>query len=243
MVIAHPDDETLAMGGRLPLFKNLRLIQLTDGAPRQPSETRRAAYAAEREAEMRLALDRLGIALSQRLQCGISDQQTMFHLGMLAKTLQSDLRGMEFVFTHPYEGGHPDHDAAAFAVQTACDLMSCAGHTAPLRLEFASYHCRDGQRIAGAFWPDPSCPEVIASLDREARARKREAVACYRSQSAVVAWFDPDVERYRLAPRYDFLRPPPPGSALYDSFGWSAASTAWREQARAALAQIAQRSA
>jgi hypothetical protein len=34
VVIAHPDDETLAMAGRLAMFERLTIVQLTDGAPR-----------------------------------------------------------------------------------------------------------------------------------------------------------------------------------------------------------------
>jgi hypothetical protein len=59
----------------------------------------------------------------------------------------------------PETCGHPDHDAAAFAVQTACNVL-CRMGNAPVRLEMTGYHERAGDRVSGIFWPDPSCQEV-----------------------------------------------------------------------------------
>jgi LmbE family N-acetylglucosaminyl deacetylase len=244
LVIAHPDDETISMGGCLPLFHDLGLIQITDGSPRCRSYAHCTghvtwqSYAATREDEAIRALGRLGVAPARRVCFGAPDQGAIHQFGRLIEVLDRELRNIDLIFTHPYEGGHPDHDTAACAVQIACDRIARAGRPPPLRLEFTSYHWRDGKRRAGEFWPHPERPDVSVHLSGKVRARKREALDCYESQSAVLAWFDPDIERYRLAPQYDFLRTPPPGTCLYDSFGWTLTGAEWRRAAAVALARF-----
>src|SRR6185437_9724842 len=51
------------------------------------------------------------------------------------------------VFTHAYEGGHPDHDAVAFAVHAACRLSDIP----PAIVEMPYYHRQDGRLITGEF--------------------------------------------------------------------------------------------
>lgn len=233
VVTAHPDDEILGMGGRLRKFKSLTLMQLTDGAPLWEADAKRlgfanrTAYAAAREDEARKAVAALGLDC-RRIRFGAPDQGSMFFAPELLRLLQRELCGAALVFTHPYEGGHPDHDLAALVVQYACDQIRWTGVTPPARLEFASYHHRDDRLVAGQFWPDPGCTEAIVALKREAQARKRRALAEYRTQSEVIAWFPTAEERYRAAPCYDFSKPPPPKIAQYDLFGRHITSLRWR---------------
>lgn len=233
-VTAHPDDETLGMGGRLGRFKCLTLWQLTDGAPLWESDAKqlgfstRTAYAAAREIEAQRAIAALGLDC-RRIRFGAPDQASVFFAPELLVLLERELCRAALVFTHPYEGGHPDHDLAALVVQCACDRISSMGGTAPARLEFASYHHRAGRLMAGQFWPDPDCPQAIVAVEGEAAAQKRRALAEYRTQSSVIRWFFTAEERYRAAPRYDFSQPPPPRVAQYDLFGWRITSARWRD--------------
>jgi LmbE family N-acetylglucosaminyl deacetylase len=243
VVVAHPDDETIGLGARLASFRSLRLVHLTDGAPEDPSDAQRAgygdasAYAGARAAELQRALAILG-ARSGSAALGLRDQTAVHHLAWLVQALAPRLADFAVVVTHAYEGGHPDHDAAACAVQTACAALARAGRLPPVRLEFAGYHLADGRRVTGGFWPDPARPAVTAHLTPRQRARKRRALAAFRTQAEVLAWFDPDVETYREAPAYDFSRPPPTGAALYDEWNWTLNSARWRDLARAALADL-----
>lgn len=238
LVFAHPDDETAAVGGIMDRFERLMLIVVTDGAPHDMSDAERAgfpsreAYAEARAAELDAAIAALG-ARPERRSMELPDQTAVEQLPALTRTFTEALEGCTAVITHPYEGGHPDHDACAFAVQGACRLMS----DPPARLEAPFYRGAGSDRVVGDFRPDPACPETTFTLSSERLHAKREALKAHASQAAVLAWFDPAVERLRPAPDYDFTEPAG-DTALYDGFGWPMTSDKWRERARAALVEL-----
>lgn len=230
VVVAHPDDESLWAGAALRLLDDATLIHLTDGAPFDMADaarlgfSRRSDYAAARAAELDAALAALG-ASPRRIGYGIADQQLADDLPGLVRRLSADLEGMAAVLTHPYEGGHPDHDAAAFAV---------ARVGVPEHIEFACYPTVEGRRAFGRFWPDPAAAERVCDFDTEVRAAVHAAIAAHASQAGVIGDWRPDCARYRHAPSYDFAAPPPPGLALYDSFGWMITSREFCARAWAA---------
>lgn len=242
-VVAHPDDETVGFGLRLAAFRDLTLVHVTDGAPEDMGDARRAgfatraAYARARAAELDRCLAALGAA-PRRLSLGLRDQAAVFHLVELVQALTEPLAGAALALTHAYEGGHPDHDACAFAVQLACERLAARGRPVPVRLEFAEYHKAPTGEAAYGFWPEPDRPSTAPEPQPEAVARKQAALACHVSQAAITAWFDPAREAYRPAPAYDFSRPPPPGASIYDDWGWALTSERWRAAARAALATL-----
>ncbi|MGO8019873.1 PIG-L deacetylase family protein, partial [Rhizobium leguminosarum] len=49
----------------------------------------------------------------------------------------------DIVVTHPYEGGHPDHDATAFATHAALRLMKQNGLRPPALFEMALHPSED----------------------------------------------------------------------------------------------------
>lgn len=240
LVVAHPDDETVALGGLMDRFARLRMIHITDGAPFDMADAARAgfstreAYGEARGAELEAALEALGV-WPERRSLELPDQTAVENLAAVARTLTEALEGCAAVITHAYEGGHPDHDACAFAVQAACRLMPAKS----ARLEAPFYHSRGGERVVARFWADPACPETCFALSPERLEAKRAALRAHRTQAAVLAWFEePEVERLRPAPDYDFTAPPPPGEALYDRWGWTLTSDRWRAAAARALAEL-----
>ena len=121
----------------------------------------------------------------------------------------------DVLLTHPYEGGHPDHDAAAFITQAACRLLP----SPPARLEFLSYHSRDGRLECTAFLPNGH-EGVRAYLGEREQAFKRALLSVYTSQTQVLAQFTPDTERVRVAPDYDFREPPHAPPLHYEQYPW-----------------------
>lgn len=234
LVCAHPDDELVGLGSRLRLFERLTLIHVTDGAPLDMGDARRVgfqtrkAYAAARADESAAGLAVVGARPSRTLRYGVVDQGAVDLLAAIVGRLTRNLTGQTAVFTHAYEGAHPDHDACALAVQLACVRL---GDAAPLRLEFAGYFSVGGRTQVNAFHPDPDSPETAVELTPAERALKAEAYAAHASQRETLARFPPVREAWRAAPSYDFTQPPPPSEALYDSYGWSLTSDIWREKA------------
>ena len=168
VVVAHPDDETIGLGAQLSRFDDALLVHVTDGAPRDGEDARNygfasiADYAATRQAELAAALHAGDAARLRRLGLGIPDKEGWRDLAGLVRRIAELLRAEApaAVFTHAYEGGHPDHDAAAFAVHAACCLVDAP----PAIVEMPFYHRRDGRFVTGEFLP---CP-----LPRSASSRR-----------------------------------------------------------------------
>ncbi len=96
LVVAHPDDETIGAGASLHLFRNLLLVHVTDGAPRNLADARAygfadaASYAAARRAELAAALRRVRRRRRSSPSSGAADQQASLAL----KPLIGQLAGL-----------------------------------------------------------------------------------------------------------------------------------------------------
>src|SRR3712207_2092030 len=92
VVVAHPDDEVAGLGAQLPRLRNLWLIHVTDGAPRNPDYARAAGfssredYAQARRAELNDALAVAGITPRTEV-IGVADQDASLHLTEITKQL------------------------------------------------------------------------------------------------------------------------------------------------------------
>jgi LmbE family N-acetylglucosaminyl deacetylase len=238
VVAAHPDDETIGIGGQLARLDGVSIVHLTNGAPRAMSYARdlgfttRAAYAAARRAELERALATGEAQNACAIWFDIDDQELAFHMADAAKQLAALFaeHGIGMVLTHPFEGGHPDHDAAAFSVWAAASLMARAGGTAPDIGEMAFYHARADGIVRQRFPDDPGSAEFALMLDDAAWARKSRMLAAFKTQRGTLAEFDSRIERLRLAPSYDFTASRH-GPLLHDG-------EEWRRAAQAALARL-----
>ena len=239
VVGAHPDDETLGIGSRFASIKQLRLIQITDGAPRDLIDAKKhgfpdwQGYAAQREIEVNGALATLDGTHADRLRYGFPDKQALDSLPEIVERLVSDLAGQAAVVTHPFEHGHPDHDTTALAVSLACRRL---GTAAPRRLEFASYHLQGDQRVFLRFRPGSGPAETEIRLDPSELVRKQQAIACFKTQWELLQHFPLESEWLRPAPDYDFLTAP--GPALYEQLEAMPRAAAWRTQTAAILPRL-----
>lgn len=129
VVVAHPDDETLGLGALLPRLADVVLIHVTDGAPRGGEDARRHGfehledYAAARRAELGAATRLVDVPADRLVWLGVPDQGVASCLAETARRLVPLIRDAEIVLTHAYEGGHPDHDATAFAVHAVIAML------------------------------------------------------------------------------------------------------------------------
>ncbi len=219
LVYAHPDDEAIAAGARLPSFANSLFIQVTDGAPRDNADGARLGlsrdeYRAMRKKELRAAL-RIGGLPAPRHKClEYVDKEVALSLIDLTKMLVSLINAERpaVLFTHPYEGGHADHDACCFAVHTAVKLLHSEARNVPLIFESPFYFRRPGGGLqTGSFLPAKQTPECLYQLTADEQQRKQAVFAAFSTQTAVLQMFPTNREAYRLAPDYRFTEPPHDG--------------------------------
>jgi N-acetylglucosamine malate deacetylase 2 len=240
IVVAHPDDETIALGGQMWRMRDALLVHLTDGAPRDGEDARKngfgafTAYAAARQDELAAALAAGQAGGVRNAAMALPDKEAMLNLTELTGQLLELLRREQpvAVLTHAYEGGHPDHDAAAFAVHTACRLLAAANRPAIIEMPF--YHAHDGAMVTGRFLPS-SNPEITVPIEGAALQRKQLMADCFHTQREMLGLFDLSPERFRLAPSYDFRQPPHKGSLLYEFWRWGITGADWRRYAAEAL--------
>ncbi|MBN9545462.1 MAG: PIG-L family deacetylase [Alphaproteobacteria bacterium] len=247
VVAAHPDDETLGAGDLLSRLTDTGIVIVTDGAPKDGVAARAAgfdgneAYRQARAQETANVLALIGRGDMPVSRLGISDQEAVIHIPRIVSRLIEIMRAKKFryVVTHPYEGGHPDHDATALAVHAACFLLREDGSEAPLPVEMTSYHLAGGRMIYGGFLPAAGAgPVQTFPLDAARQDRKQCMLQCYRSQSRIVTEFPLDAEHFRAAPAYDFLEPPHPGTLAYETFLWRMDGAGWRRKAGRALSRL-----
>jgi LmbE family N-acetylglucosaminyl deacetylase len=243
LVFAHPDDEVVALGARIGRFRSALFVHVTDGAPRNEQDSQAHGFATleeyreSREEELRRALLMAGLQNVSRERLEVPDQEASLHLAQLTDRILHILleQKPEVVFTHPYEGGHPDHDACAFAVRRAVLRLSASRQPAPMIIEPAFYHAGPRGIETGCFLPGVNeAQEITCRLSRKEQMRKQALLACFSSQQATLRYFTTEHECFRIAPHYDFRKTPHPGSAFYDKFSWGMTSRRFCELACAA---------
>ncbi|NLL12425.1 MAG: PIG-L family deacetylase [Fibrobacter sp.] len=238
---AHPDDEVLGSASLLHYLKdNLRIVTVTDGAPKKMDDAiaagfcSREAYSKARFQEQLNAMYSAGITEAQVFQLGFIDQQASYQMGAICHKILEMLQKCkpEIVLTHAYEGGHPDHDTTAFAVWAAVEMLKKRQGDAPEVVEFACYHGNgSSEMVYYQFIDYPQIPVWSVQLDQEQIENKKKLIQYYTSQWKTLENFPLTVERFRRAPSYNFKRPPHPGVLLYEFYDWGMSASNWNQLA------------
>lgn len=243
VVVAHPDDEAIGAGALLRHYRHATVLHVTDGGGRDDVDARRhgfstrAEYSRARRQEVVEALRLAGIGEQSIRNLGVPDGRASRQLVDVCQALMDvfDELRPDVVLTHPYEGGHTDHDATAFAVHLACGVLRREGAHAPLVLELASYHMRNGERIRGDFLPNWRTPTRAVHLSPDGQVLKARMFDRFESQRDCLRAFPLDIERFRIAPRYLFSEPPHAGTLDYERHGVAFTGAEWRAEAEKAL--------
>jgi N-acetylglucosamine malate deacetylase 2 len=245
IIVAHPDDEVTGAGARLKRLRGATLIHVTDGAPRDGRDAaahgfvNHNAYARARRCELESALVLIGFSMDQTRAMGCLDQESSFQLVTLSRRIAILIEELkpEVVLTHAYEGGHPDHDATAFAVHAACRLVRDGGAVPPAIIEMTSYHNSASGIETYTFLPNGD-PGVVIGLTEPERELKRRMMACFTTQQETLQYFPVMIERFRLSPTYDFTLAPHSGLLFYELFSWGMTGERFRGLAREALCAL-----
>jgi N-acetylglucosamine malate deacetylase 2 len=179
VVVAHPDDETLGCGAQLPRLRGCTVILVTDGAPCDPWYAERQgfpgrkAYAQAREQESRAALSLAGVPQRNAVLMNIPDQEAAYRLAQIASSLaqQFAMRGTRYVLTHCYEGGHPDHDAVAFAVHLAAARLADRGSQIDV-IEMPFYRMDSTGKVFQSFTENEGTDQLRLDMRRSSGAEK-----------------------------------------------------------------------
>jgi N-acetylglucosamine malate deacetylase 2 len=230
----------VALGARLGRFGGAHFVYVTDGAPRNEQDSRWhkfdswREYRAARAEELESLFVAAGIDSAPHQCLDVPDQEATSHLIDLSRRLADIIAAdaPEVIFTHPYEGGHPDHDACAFAVQHAVTLCKRVTGVSPVIIEGAFYNA-----IAppGSFCSQESTvPAAEYQLTPGEQKRKLALIQCFPTQQQTLSGFPLEWERFRLAPAYDFAKPPHPPPLLYDRYPWGMTSPRFLQLAKEA---------
>jgi LmbE family N-acetylglucosaminyl deacetylase len=240
LIAAHPDDETIGAGALIARLKNVRILHVTEGSPSNPSDaigagfTTREQYALARSREARRALAMAGIFEGAIANLCYVDQEVSFHMEALIACIRAVIaeETPEIILTHAYEGGHPDHDAVAFACHMAQRMQRARNRQSCSLVEFTGYHAKDGALNTYEFLPNAHSTAHRYYLDAEEQLLKMKMLSAFQTQTETLRPFlPPRVEVFRTAPPYDFTRPPHGGKLFYENFHWGVDGAAWRKLA------------
>jgi N-acetylglucosamine malate deacetylase 2 len=249
VIVAHPDDEAIGAGAVLRGLPDVTVVHVTDGAPNDDEYARRRGYgsrddyARARRDEVVTALEIIGIPATRIRGLDIVDGEAAWHLVELCNRVADLIEELkpDVVLTHPYEGGHSDHDSTAFAVHLGAGVARREGANAPLIMEMTSYHNYQGQRRLFNFLPFRDSVTKTVELSDEAKQVKRRMFEAFTSQQGLLRTIPVEVERFRSAPRYLFTVPPHEGQLDYERLCRKLTGEQWRAEAEKALLALRSR--
>lgn len=179
VVVPHPDDETLGIGGLLSVLLRqdftISVVMVTDGEASHAAQDRWTpdVMRSVRSLENVLALRQLGWARPRVHRLQLPDSDVAAHEDTLVQQLEPLLQPGDRVLTTWQHDGHPDHEATARAVMQVAADKRCACAQFPVWRRSRMLLDDDGQTR-----------EHLRrfNFDSSALRRKCRALKTYRSQ-------------------------------------------------------------
>ncbi len=242
VIVAHPADEIVGAGCLLSKLVEVTILHVTNGAAGVPDDAFKAGlkdsseYARVRRQECLSALAIANVPKERVIEFDLPDHFASLHLTDLTRRIAAFLRhsGADIVVTHPYEGGHPDHDATAFATHSALRLLKANGLRPPVVFEMALHPSSDFKAKVPEFLGSDGETTTLL-LDERALELKRRMFECFETQRESLDLSPIGPERFRKQLAYDFAAPPNGGRAHYENFDWAPSMKEWQTLARQAL--------
>ena len=243
VIVAHSCDEIIGAGGLLSRLREVTILHVTGSPSGEHSPATALANQNDHEARAKACISALALAnvSSDRvIEMGVTDIREPHSLATLSREIAGFLQrfGPEIVLTHPYDGGHPDHDATAFATHAAMRLLQNNGFEPPALFEIALHPSRDGQKRELDFFPGSWRETTTFVLDQNTRNLKRRMFDCVDGHEGTLRGTTLSLERFRRAPNYDFSLAPNAGKPAYESFNSEMTGAQWQALARKALADL-----
>lgn len=237
IIVAHPADEVVGAGCLISRLVDVTILHVTDGVAGFEDVTE---YAQARRQECISALAIANVPEDHVVDLAVPDHRASLCLADLTKRITAFLQqsAADIVVTHPYEGGHPDHDATAFATHAAFRLLKRNGFKPPSLFEMALHPGSDGLTRVPEFLPGSNAETTTLLLDERSQDLKLRMFACFETQRDSLKASPIGPERFRQPPGYDFTAPPQAGRLHYENFDWAPARDEWQALACKALADL-----
>jgi N-acetylglucosamine malate deacetylase 2 len=211
LLVAHPDDESIACAGLLQRAAHALVLFAVDGAPPHYNFEKRFGslekYSDRRFQEARAALSFVpGCSLRRVTKPDGSyfvDQHLFLELPAAFASLLPIAREFspDLIVSHAFEGGHLDHDAChVLAKQAGVALRVSA-------LEFPLYWKSAEGRDCFQRFREARANETVLQLSPKELATKQRMLAEYKSQQGITRVFQPEVERFRPMAQEDYRTP------------------------------------
>ena len=244
VIVAHPDDEVIGAGGLISRLTNVTVLHITDGVPgngfaAKAGFEKRSDYVQVLRNESRTALELANVSADRVIDLGIAHHQASQYLTDLTRKVASFLQqtAPDVVLTHPFEGGHPDHDATAFVTHAALRLLQRHGFKPPAVFEIALHPGVNGRRVLD-FLPSEGSEVTTLMLDNKARDLKRRMFDCFKTQAETLRENPLGPERFRKPPEYDFTSPPSSSKSTYEQANCGVNAAEWQLLVHQAWAEL-----
>ena len=246
VIVAHASDEIFGAGCLISKLMDVTILHVTDGIgveldQRGQASLQESAHQAERIHEESVAALRLAnVPEDKVIDFALPQYALSQRLTYLTRKITSFLQQSRanIILTHPYEGGHPDHDAIAFATHAALRILNENGFKPPDVFEMALYPSGKPVAKVPEFLSRIDSESTTLLLDERSQKLKERMYACLRSQRDVAMASPSNFERFRRPPLYDFTRPPQDGKLHYGRFDWAISPDEWQALSTQALSQL-----